>query len=246
MSEKTPIFNPPSSPFSKRGGVPKRGLGRGICPYCIFWMSDILKDRKKRELIVDDLRNGKIMIYPTETIYGIGCDAFNETAVNRIFEIKKRPLSKSLILLIKDIEMIKELTVEITPVAEQLIKAFWPGPLTMIFKAKPGISKLLTGKTGTIALRQSPHPLVASIFEDFHHPLVSTSANISNDKTSTAIDEISTFITDNVDLIIDGGKISNVPSTVIDVTDNRIVYVREGAIKKTSIERLLYDRNKTV
>jgi L-threonylcarbamoyladenylate synthase len=246
MSEKTPIFNPPSSPFSKGGGVSKRGPGPEIHPYRIFRVREILRDEGKRGLIVDDLKNGKIMIYPTETVYGIGCDAFNEAAVNKIFEIKKRPLSKSLILLIRNIEMIKELTVEITPIAEQLIKAFWPGPLTMIFKAKPGISKLLTGKTGTIALRQSPYPLITSIFGDFHHPLVSTSANISNDKISTTIDEIATNITDNVDLIIDGGKISSVPSTVIDVTDNRIVYVREGAIKKTSIERLLYGRNKTV
>ncbi len=239
MNRRNPISGTTLSPFRKMGE-------KAIYSYHNFRVSEVLRDAKKRELIVGDLKNGKIMIYPTETVYGIGCDAFNDTAVNRIFEIKKRPLSKSLIVLIEDIEMVKELVVEIKPVAKELIMAFWPGPLTMIFKAKSGINKLLTGKTGTIALRQSPYPLLESIFEDFHHPIVSTSANISNEKPAASIQDIPTFITDKVDLIIDGGRINNIPSTVIDVTDNKIVYVREGVVKKTSIERLLYDRNKTV
>lgn len=204
------------------------------------------KDNDERRLITDYLGSGKLFIYPTETIYGIGCDAFNETAVGRVFEIKQRPQNKPLILLIKDVSMLHELAVGITPLARRLIEAFWPGPLTMIFKAKPGISNLLTGGTGRIGVRQSPHPLVASIFQVYGHPLVSTSANISNDAPAAAIKDIPTFITDKVDLIIDGGRINSIPSTVIDVAEKGIVYIREGAVNKTSIERLLYDRNKTI
>jgi L-threonylcarbamoyladenylate synthase len=205
-----------------------------------------LKDKEQSRLIVDYLGSGKVIIYPTETVYGIGCDAFNETGVSRIFEIKQRPENKPLILLVRDVNMLKEIVAKIPPVAQQLINAFWPGPLTLIFKAKPGIGKLLTGGTGRIGVRQSPHPLVASIFQIYGHPLVSTSANISNGAPAAAVKNIPTFITDKVDLIIDAGIISSTPSTVIDVTDSGIVYRREGAIKKTSIERLLYGRNKTV
>ncbi len=205
-----------------------------------------LKDKDERRLIADYLGSGKVIIYPTETVYGIGCDAFNETAVGRIFEIKQRPENKPLILLVRDVNMLKDIVAEIPSVAQQLITAFWPGSLTLIFKAKPGISKLLTGGTGRIGVRQSPHPLVASIFQVFGNPLVSTSANISSEPPAVSIKDIPTFITDKVDLIIDAGIIGSTPSTVIDVMDSGIVYRREGAIKKTSIERLLYDRNKTV
>ena len=205
-----------------------------------------LKDNDQLRLIADYLGSGKLLIYPTETIYGIGCDAFNETAVGRVFELKQRPQNKPLILLVRDVNMLKELVAEIPPVARQLMTAFWPGPLTMIFKPKPGISNLLTGGTGRIGVRQSPHPLVASIFQVYGHPLVSTSANISNEAPAAAIKDIPTFITDKVDLIIDGGRINNIPSTVIDVAEKGIVYIREGAVNKTSIERLLYDRNKTI
>ena len=205
-----------------------------------------LKDNDQLRLIADYLGSGKLLIYPTETIYGIGCDAFNETAVGRIYEIKQRPENKPLILLVRDVNMLMELVAEIPLVAQQLMTAFWPGPLTMIFRAKPGISGLLTGGTGRIGVRQSPHPLVTSIFQGYGHPLVSTSANISNSAPAAVIKDIPTFITEKVDLIIDAGNIGSTPSTVIDVMDSGIVYRREGAIKKTSIERLLYDRNKAI
>lgn len=186
------------------------------------------------------------MLYPTETVYGIGCDAFNDVAVNRIFEIKHRPPGKPLILLIKDSIMLKELVAEIPPAAGRLIEAFWPGALTLIFNARQGMSSLLTGGTGRLGLRLSPYPLIRSIFNSYDHPVVSTSANISSEGPAASVAGTPTSITDKVDLIIDGGKINTMPSTVIDVTGKDIGYIREGIIKKTQIERVLYDRNKTV
>jgi L-threonylcarbamoyladenylate synthase len=200
------------------------------------------------------LKHGGIMLYPTETVYGIGCDAFNDNAVTRVAEIKHRTLKpgsvptpvKPLILLIKDIDMLKDLTSEIPPVAKRLMEAFWPGALTLIFNAQQGISGLLTGGTGRLGLRLSSHPLIKSIFDVYDHPLVSTSANRPGEVPSASVADTPKIITDKVDLIIDGGKINTVPSTVIDVTGRDIRYVREGTIKKTEIERVLYDRDKTI
>ena len=217
-----------------------------IPSFTTFPVDRVLHDTGTRDRIADALRQGDIMVYPTETVYGIGCDAFNDSAVSRVFEIKQRLQNKPLILLIRDERMLSELAAEIPPLARRLIKVFWPGPLTMIFRAKPGINSLLTGGTGKIGVRQSPHPLAASIFRVFGNPLVSTSANISNEAPAAEIKDIPTLITDKVDLIIDGGRINSIPSTVIDVANNGIVYIREGAVNKTSIERLLYDRDKTI
>ncbi len=209
-------------------------------------LNDILKDKSKREFIADYLRNGKIMVYPTETVYGIGCDAFNEPAIRRTFELKQRSVNKPFIILVKDRAMLEEIAADIPPVAERLMKRFWPGPLTIIFRTRPNISKLLTANTGKIGTRQSPYPLIESIFTVYDHPVVSTSANISDRMPATCISDLPTNITDKIDLIIDGGKISSTPSTVIDVTGNAIRYVREGIIKNSTIERFLYDRDKSI
>lgn len=212
----------------------------------IITANDILTDKSKCALVTQCLRNNGVLIYPTETVYGIGCDAFNNKAIDRIIRLKQRFSDKPLIMLVKDIHMLEEIVVEIPPFGKSLIDRFWPGPLTIIFNAKPHISKQLTAGTGKIGIRQSPHPVVKAIFEVYPHPIVSTSANITGALPATSIYEIPTIITDHVDLIIDGGKLSSIPSTVIDITGNDIKFIREGAIKKSAIERLFYDRNKAV
>ncbi len=212
----------------------------------IFPVDRALHDTATMGRIAGELRKGKIMVYPTETVYGIGCDAFNEAALGRVFAIKQRPQNKPLILLVRDVRMLGVLAAELPRAAKRLIEAFWPGPLTMVFRAQPGLSSLLTGGTGTIAVRQSPHPFPASLFRVFDRPLVSTSANISSQPPAVSSDALPAGITDKVDLIVDAGIISGTPSTVIDVTNERIVYIRDGAIKKSSIERLLYDRDQSI
>jgi len=209
-------------------------------------LSDILTDAGKKKIIVDFLYAGKIMLYPTETVYGIGCNSFSEEGIKRIIEIKQRDLKKPLIVLVKDVHMLKELAADIPPFANKLIKEFWPGPLTIIFKARPYISNLITAGTGKIGLRQSPHPLLEYIFTVYNHPIISTSANVSNEKEPSSLLNIPAIITDKVDLIIDGGKINNTPSTIIDATGRDIEYIREGAIKRSVIEKVLYDRDKTI
>ncbi len=215
-------------------------------PYRILSLSDVLVDSKKIRVITDSLRQGRTILYPTETVYGIGCDAFNEAAVERVSQIKQRTQGRPLILLIRDRDMLKGLAAEVTPVAERLIRAFWPGALTLVFRARPGLSSMLTAGTGTIGLRLSPHPLIGSIFSVYDHPLVSTSANRTGEEQVGSVSGTPRSITDKVDLIIDGGMIRTVPSTVVDVTEERIFYVRDGIITKAEIERVLYDRNTAV
>lgn len=200
--------------------------------------NEIISNTNKCKEIAELLNNGAIMIYPTETVYGIGCDAFNDYAINRIISLKQRPAGKPLIILVKDIYMLQQLILELPTIGKALINEFWPGPLSLILNAKPSINKQLTANTGKIGVRQSPHPVVKSIFEIYNHPIVSTSANISNELAASAVCEIPTNITNNVDLIINGGKLNSIPSTVIDVTNNRIEFIREGVIKKSTIERL--------
>ncbi len=191
----------------------------------------------------DCLAQGKVMVYPTETVYGIGCDALNGPAIRRVTGMKGRTVNKPLIVLIKDAAMMEGLVREVPPLAKKLMQAFWPGPLTLIFRTRPGVSPLLTGDTGTIGIRQSPHPFVRSLFGAYAHPIVSTSANVSGGTPALSVHDVPAAVTDQVDLIIDGGKIQGVPSTVVDVSGGGIVYVREGAVKKSSIERLCYDRD---
>jgi len=212
----------------------------------IVSVKDILTDKDRCRIITEYLYNDAVMIYPTETVYGIGCDAFSDKAIERVAGLKQRLQDKPFIILVKDIHMLHDIVVDIPPAAELLINMFWPGPLTLIFKAKSSVNKRLTAGTDKIGIRQSPHPVVKAIFELYNHPIVSTSANITNMPPATTIYEIPTIITEHVDLIIDGGKLNNIPSTVIDITGSDVKFIREGAIKKSSIERLFYDRNKTI
>ncbi|MCL4558493.1 MAG: L-threonylcarbamoyladenylate synthase [Deltaproteobacteria bacterium] len=215
-------------------------------PYHILRVGDVLKDKVKIGLIADSLRSGRLMLYPTETVYGIGCDAFSDAAVERVSRIKLRAQNRPLILLVRDMDMLRSLAAEVPPVAERLIGAFWPGALTLVFTARSGISSMLTAGTGRLGLRLSPHPLIKSIFGVYDHPLVSTSANRTGEEPVRSIPDAPRSLIDKIDLVIDGGMISAAPSTVIDVTGKEVRCLREGMIKKAEIERVVYDRDKAV
>lgn len=180
---------------------------------------------------VDVLVKGGIIAYPTETLYGLGVRVMDKESVQRLFEIKGRPQDKPIPLIVGSLEVLKTIAEEIPPEAEKLIKEFWPGPLTLVFKAKASVSELLTAGTGTIAVRIPGESFALSLSRKIDFPITSTSANPSGATPPEVADEVSRYFGDKIDLIIDGGKTPiGKPSTIIDVTVKPWQILREGAI----------------
>jgi L-threonylcarbamoyladenylate synthase len=187
----------------------------------------ILKENEKNMgEIVAALKNGAVLVLPTDTVYGLVCDATNEKAVEKIFEIKKRDRSKSLPVFIKDIEMAKKYAV-VNDKQEKFLNENWPGPVTIILKGKKGLSPLVY-KNDTIALRQPNHKLIEEVIRFFKKPLAQTSVNISGEPFLRKIKEIIDIFSNTTakpDLIVDAGDlIKSKPSTIIDlVNDIKII-----------------------
>jgi len=179
--------------------------------------------------IVDRIKRGEILILPTDTVYGLICDATNEKAVERVFEIKKRDKAKPLSVFVKDIKMAEQYAF-IDFEQRDFIERNWPGAVTIILKSKPGLSSLVY-KENTIGLRQSASNLVARVIDEFSKPLAQTSANISGEGALTEIGKVlDQFKNSDIqpDVVIDMGDLpENRPSKVINYSENKIKTIRE-------------------
>ncbi len=186
------------------------------------------------------LQNGGVIGYPTETIYGIGCDAFNRVAVNRIYALKNRDHSKAMILIAADILQVRYLVEEIPESAKILADNFWPGPLTMVFLASTNLQDFAARTSKTIAIRIPDYPICLALLKTCGFPIVSTSANISNRPAATTAHTVYEQFGDQLDCIVDGGPSpSDVPSTVIDITKEPVHIIRKGAISSLEINTVL-------
>jgi L-threonylcarbamoyladenylate synthase len=186
------------------------------------------------ELIAEAARviRGKgVIIYPTETLYGFGANPLFPEAMERIYAIKGRAAAKPIPFLIKDQVMLASLVEEVPPVGRELMERYWPGPLTLIFRAKEGLAQPLRCKAGTIALRISSSPVARGIVQALDAPLTSTSANLAGGEDLMDGKQLAQLFGDQVDLIIDGGKVPGIGSTVIDLTVEPPRMVREGMIR---------------
>lgn len=172
-----------------------------------------------------------VIIYPTETLYGLGAHPLFPEAMERIYAIKGREAAKPIPFLIKDQEMLAGLVEKVPSIGWELIKRYWPGALTLIFRAKKGLPAPLRGKNGTIALRISSSPVARRIVEALDAPLTSTSANLAGEKDILDGKQLAHVFGDQVDLIIDSGKVAGIGSTVVDLTVAPARVVREGMIK---------------
>lgn len=187
---------------------------------------------------VEVLKKGGIVAYPTESFYGLGADPFNPVAVERIFEIKGRDKGKPILLIIPLREKAEELVLEITPLAKLLMERFWPGPLTIVFKAGRLIDVSLHAGTGKIGLRLSPHP-VALYLSNALGAITGTSANISNSPPMTHKKDVEKALGNMVDLVLDWEVPGiGVPSTVVDASEEKLQIIREGQITKEEIFRV--------
>jgi L-threonylcarbamoyladenylate synthase len=170
------------------------------------------------------LTHGKIIAYPTEAVFGLGCDPFNHEAVQRLFQLKQRPLTKSMILLAPTMACVKNYT---APLAEDIyhkIEASWPGPVTWIFPANENLPTWLMGADNTIAIRITAHPVAASLVASWGTLLVSTSANISSLPPAKTAKEVEHYFANKVDYILDaavGGALN--PSEIRDARSGVVV-----------------------
>lgn len=195
-------------------------------------------DETKIEEIANAIKEGKLIIFPTDTVYGIGTNAYNEEACKKIYEIKGRPSCKPLSILISDISMIEDLVENISPTEQKIIEKFWPGPLTMKFKKRKGIlPDIISAGDEYVRIRLIKNGLIYKIIEKAEVPVVAPSANISGHQTGIKIDNIIKELGGKVDYILDCGDYkSDEPSTIIQVEDEKIVVIREGKIKREELE----------
>ncbi len=176
------------------------------------------------------IASGGVIVYPTDTFYGLGVDPGNQSAVQKLFTLKGRKGDQPILLLLADASAVGQWAAEIPSRAESLMKRFWPGPLTLVFKARSGIIPDLTANTGTIGLRVPGNPLTRDLLRYLGCALTGTSANLSGRPEPRSAEEAAA-IADLVDAILDGGpSAGDKPSTVVDVSAGGLRVIREGAI----------------
>jgi L-threonylcarbamoyladenylate synthase len=184
------------------------------------------------------IRGGGVVIYLTETVYGIGCDPTQEEAAKRVCEVKGRE-KKALPLIASDIESVKKV-VTMNPTAEKLAKKFWPGPLMLILPAKIAFSNWVTQGANTLGIRITSHPLANRLAELSGGLLVSTSANLSGFEPALSAQDAAEQIGKNVDLILDGGiSKTSQPSTVLDLSLDIPKVLRIGPISEDQINKVV-------
>jgi L-threonylcarbamoyladenylate synthase len=205
---------------------------------------EIIKlNSKTVDAAIKVLKNGGLVIYPTETLYGIGADATNPAAIKKLSKYKNRPLGKPYSIAVTNQKMAEEF-VELNATAKNLYSEFLPGPLTVISKGKHKVAKGIESEEGTLGIRIPNYKLVIDIVKKFERPITATSANASYKKRPYKISDILEKISEKqkelIDLIIDAGEIPlNEPSTVIDTTLDDPVTLRQGEIKLTDKNEVL-------
>ena len=201
-----------------------------------------LKEEYNEEKIKEaaqDILNGKLVIFPTETVYGIGANALNDNACKNIFKAKGRAGDNPLIVHVNNVDMIKQLVEEPNEVEKILISTFCPGPFTLILKAKNIIPKSVTAGLETVGIRMPSNKIANKLIEFAGVPIAAPSANVSGRPSGTKIEDILKEFDGKVSTIIDDGMVDiGLESTVVRVIDNKVRILRPGKITKEDIEKL--------
>ena len=189
------------------------------------------------------IREGSLVAFPTDTVYGLGADAFNEEAVERIFKVKRRSKDKPLSILVSSFAEIETLVEEILPQALVLAGCFWPGALTLVFKAGLKVPALLTSGSNKVGIRIPDNKIALALIEAGGTPLIGSSANLSGHPEPLGAEEVGRDLAGEIELIIDGGKVKlGRPSTVIDISNSPPQILRRGIISRTGIEEILEEK----
>ena len=206
---------------------------------CIIY--DFRENINKEEVksSIKMLKEGKILVVPTDTVYGICSDATNEKAVEKIFRIKNRDKNNPLNILVSSVDMAKKYTKNFNKIAETLANKFWPGALTMVFEKNDLIPKIVTANKETIGVRIPDNEVTLNIINELSLPIACPSANISGRPSGTVVEDIKSDFKDNVDIYIDCGPSKiGIESTIVKINENSVEILRQGKITKEEIKAL--------
>lgn len=196
---------------------------------------DYTKLKEPAELI----RNGGIVVFPTETVYGIGANALNENAIKKLYDIKKRPLNKPISLLVNSIDMIEQVAKDITKLDYALIKTFFPGPLTIILKKKNIVPNIVTANQDTVGIRMPANEIALKLIGYVGSPIATPSANISGKPSGINLKDIMEDFDGKVDCFIDDGPSKiGLASTIVQVVDGIPHILRQGSISEKQIKEV--------
>lgn len=208
-------------------------------------MTKYIKEEEIEEKTIQEISNaikdGKTIVFKTDTVYGIGTNAFDKEACEKVYEIKGRPKHKPLCVLITNISMLKLMVENINPIEQKLIDTFWPGPLTIKFRKKENVlPDIISAGDEYVRVRLLKEGLGYKIINSAGVPLVAPSANLSGSPTGINIKNITQELNGKVDYILDSGNVENdETSTIIEIENEKINIIREGKIKKEEIERTI-------
>lgn len=183
------------------------------------------------------LKSGNIGIFPTDTVYGIGCDSLNINAIQNLYNVKKRALNKPINILVSDINMVKKLVKDINKIEEKLIENFWPGSLTIVFNKSNIVPDLLTSNLDTVGIRMPNNKLCLELIKTVGKPVATSSANLSDESPTSDLTNFLKDFNDKVSFIIHNEDLNkNIPSTIVRVENNEIKILREGIITIKDIQ----------
>jgi L-threonylcarbamoyladenylate synthase len=186
------------------------------------------------------LERGEVIVFPTETLYGLGADALDPTAVDRVLQLKGRDPANPISVLVADRAMLSSLVSEISPMAEKFIARFWPGPLTLVLPARRDIPRPLLNTDGGVGVRISSHPTAAAIVQALGRPLTATSANPTGQSPARTVQQARDYFGGEIEIFIDGSELtSTTGSTVAEIIGDRIRIIREGEITRDQLQRAI-------
>jgi L-threonylcarbamoyladenylate synthase len=186
------------------------------------------------------LKRGHVIVFPTETLYGLGADALNQAAVEKVFQLKGRDSHNPIPVLVADQEMLETLVAKVPATARQLIDRYWPGPLTLVLPGQKNIPKPLCNPEGGVGVRISSQPIATLLVNGLGRPLTATSANRSGKEPARTLREAEKYFAQRVDVFVDGGTLtSQSGSTVVEVMEDSIKIIREGEISGSELRQFL-------
>jgi L-threonylcarbamoyladenylate synthase len=199
-----------------------------------------MRDKELIQHAAEIIKRGGIVAFPTETVYGLGADAFNPLAVARIFEVKRRPYFDPLIIHVANPADMKNLVKEIPSNAKKLTERFWPGPLTVVLFKNEDIPEIVTAGLSTVAIRMPSHPMALSLIKESQCPIAAPSANPFGYLSPTTAEHVREQLGDQVDLILDGGPCPvGVESTIVSFLEERPRLLRPGGVSLEEIESII-------
>ena len=192
------------------------------------------------ERAISVLKQGGLVAFPTDTVYGVGAPAFDPEAAAQLYKVKERPRSKAIPLLLADAADLPLVTESIPPLAERLAKRFWPGPLTLVLLKRAIVPDVVTAGGDSVAVRVPDHAVARALIAALGTPLAATSANRSGEPSPVTAEEVMAQLGGRIDLILDGGRCpGGVPSTVLDLTVSPPAVLRPGPVSAERIEGLI-------